>query len=106
MKRVLTALIFALSIGGFAVLPVQALADVSLSVNIGPPPLPDYPQPVIPGPGYLWTPGYWAYGPDGYFWVPGTWVLPPSPGILWTPGYWGWETGAYHWHPGYWGPHV
>ena len=29
----------------------------------------------LPGPGYIWTPGYWAYDPaDGYYWVPGTWV--------------------------------
>jgi hypothetical protein len=106
MKRVLTALIFALSIGGFAVMPTQALADVSLSVNIGPPALPDYPQPVIPAPGYLWTPGFWAYGSDGYYWVPGTWVLPPQPGVLWTPGFWAVVAGVYQWHVGYWGPHV
>jgi hypothetical protein len=106
MKRIVAALIFALSLGGLVSLPTQALADVSVSVDIGPPALPVYPQPVIPGPGYIWTPGYWAYGPEGYYWVPGTWVLPPQPGVLWTPGFWGFETGAYHWHPGYWGPHV
>ncbi|MDQ2961969.1 MAG: YXWGXW repeat-containing protein, partial [Pseudomonadota bacterium] len=56
-------------------------------------------------PGYIWTPGYWAYSPEGYFWVPGTWVLAPYVGALWTPGYWGWD-GAYIWYPGYWGPRV
>ncbi|HEY1774203.1 MAG TPA: YXWGXW repeat-containing protein [Gammaproteobacteria bacterium] len=106
MKRLLTALIVALSLGGFAVFPAQVLADVSVSVNIGPPALPDYPQPEIPGPGYIWTPGYWAYGPDGYYWVPGTWVLPPQPGVLWTPGFWFFNAGVYQWHRGYWGPHV
>jgi hypothetical protein len=79
---------------------------VGISVHIGPPALPVYVQPVCPAPGYIWTPGYWAYGPDGYFWVPGTWVLAPTPGFLWTPGYWGWGGGAYLWHAGYWGPHV
>jgi len=49
-----------------------------------------YEQPVCPGAGYLWTPGYWAYAQEGYFWVPGTWVMAPEPGLLWTPGYWGW----------------
>jgi len=63
-------------------------------------------QPVCPAPGYIWTPGYWAYGPDGYYWVPGTWIEPPMVGVLWTPGYWGWGGGVYLWHPGYWGPHV
>jgi hypothetical protein len=88
--------------------PAASSAQVaaSISVQIAPPPLPVYAQPPIPAPGYLWTPGYWAYGPAGYYWVPGTWVEPPAPGLLWTPGYWGWSNGLYAWHAGYWGPHV
>ena len=79
---------------------------VGISVRIGPPALPVYAQPICPGPGYIWTPGYWAWGDaDGYYWVPGTWVVAPV-GMLWTPGYWGWGGGVYLWHPGYWGPHV
>ena len=89
-------------------IPIGAPAQVAvgISVHIGPPALPVYVQPVCPAPGYIWTPGYWAYGPDGYYWVPGTWVLAPTPGYLWTPGYWGWGGGVYVWHAGYWGPHV
>jgi len=79
---------------------------VFVSVAIAPPPIPVYTQPICPGPGYLWIPGYWAYGFDGYYWVPGYWVLPPFVGALWTPGYWGWTNGLYVWHAGYWGPHV
>ena len=71
-----------------------------------PPPLPDYEQPPVPAPGYIWTPGYWAWAPGGYYWVPGTWVMPPSLGLLWTPGYWGFVGGVYMFHAGYWGPHV
>lgn len=79
---------------------------VGISVRIGPPALPVYAQPICPGPGYLWTPGYWAWSDDdGYYWVPGTWVVAPV-GMLWTPGYWGWGGGFYAWHPGYWGPHI
>jgi WXXGXW repeat (2 copies) len=90
-----------------ALLPVaNAAVFVGVSVNIAPPVLPVYVQPAIPAPGYLWTPGYWAWGPAGYYWVPGTWVSPPTAGVLWTPGYWGWVSGAYLWHAGYWGPHV
>src|SRR5579859_7359153 len=90
------------------VIPTETPAQVAvgISVHIGPPALPVYVQPVCPAPGYIWTPGYWAYGPDGYYWVPGTWVVAPTPGFLWTPGYWGWGGGAYLWHAGYWGPHV
>jgi len=79
---------------------------VGISVRIGPPALPVYAQPICPGPGYIWTPGYWAWSDDdGYYWVPGTWVVAPV-GLLWTPGYWGWGGGVYAWHAGYWGPHI
>lgn len=87
-------------------MPVAATAQVSLSVVIAPPPLPVYTQPPCPAPGYIWTPGYWAWGPDEYYWVPGTWAAPPAVGLLWTPGYWGWSSGVYVWNAGYWGPSV
>ncbi len=91
-----------------AILPSAARAQVSVgvSINIAPPALPVYVQPAIPAPGYIWTPGYWAWGAFGYYWVPGTWVAPPAAGLLWTPGYWGWSGGIYVWHAGYWGPHI
>jgi hypothetical protein len=79
---------------------------VGVSINLAPPELPVYEQPEVPGPGYIWAPGYWAWGDDGYFWVPGTWVLAPQPGYLWTPGYWAFVDGGYFFHEGYWGPHV
>jgi hypothetical protein len=84
----------------------QIAVGVGISVRIGPPALPVYAQPICPGPGYLWTPGYWGWNDDGgYYWVPGTWVVAPV-GLLWTPGYWGWGGGLYAWHAGYWGPHI
>jgi len=88
-------------------LPAASFAGVFVSVGIAPPALPVYTQPVCPGDGYIWTPGYWGYSDeDGYYWVPGTWVEAPEPGYLWTPGYWGWGGNAYLWHDGYWGPHI
>lgn len=89
-----------------SILPSPAVAQAVVSITVAPPVLPVYAQPVIPGPGYLWAPGYWAWGPDGYYWVPGTWVQPPEVGLLWTPGFWGWGDGVYLWHVGYWGPHI
>ncbi len=71
-----------------------------------PPPLPDYDQPPCPGPGYMWTPGYWYYGPAGYYWVPGAWVAAPYAGALWTPGYWAFVNTRYLFFPGYWGRYV
>jgi len=88
------------------VAPTASFAAVFVSVAIAPPALPVYVQPPVPGPGYIWTPGYWAYGPYGYYWVPGTWVPAPFVGALWTPGFWGWGGGAFIWHAGYWGPRI
>jgi WXXGXW repeat (2 copies) len=98
-------LLLAVIVASFvAVSPAQI--GVGISVRIGPPALPVYAQPICPGPGYMWTPGYWAWNDDGgYYWVPGTWVVAPI-GLLWTPGYWGWGGGLYLWHAGYWGPHI
>jgi hypothetical protein len=86
--------------------PAASFAGVFVSITVAPPVMPIYAQPVCPTEGYLWTPGYWAYGPAGYYWVPGVWVAPPQPGLLWTPGYWGFAGGIYGWHGGYWGPRV
>jgi hypothetical protein len=84
----------------------SAEIGIGISVRVGPPALPVYAQPLCPGPGYFWTPGYWAWSDDdGYYWVPGTWVVAPV-GMLWTPGYWAFSDGFYGWHAGYWGPHV
>jgi hypothetical protein len=88
------------------VLPSIAHAQVAISITLAPPVIPVYTQPACPVAGYLWTPGYWAWGPAGYYWVPGVWVAPPRVGVLWTPGYWGFVGGVYAWHAGYWGPHV
>ncbi len=96
----MVAVILSLSAASFAQI------GVGISVRFGPPALPVYAQPICPGAGYLWTPGYWGWNDDGgYYWVPGTWVMAPV-GMLWTPGYWGWGGGFYNWNAGYWGPHV
>src|ERR1039458_1181685 len=87
-------------------IPAISFAQIGVSIRIAPPVIPVYTQPPCPQDGFLWTPGYWAYGPVGYYWVPGVWVPPPQPGLLWTPGYWGFVGGFYGWHGGYWGTHV
>lgn len=93
-----------LAVSAFAVAPQPAQARVFISVNIAPPLLPIYEQPPLPGMGYIWAPGYWAYDyAYGYYWVPGTWIRAPYIGALWTPGYWGWGNSAYLFYPGYWG---
>jgi len=89
-------------------IPTVSNAQVGVMITIGPPPLPVYEQPLCPGDGYIWTPGYWAYGDDfdDYYWVPGTWVLAPEIGFYWTPGYWGWGGDRFVFYDGYWGPQI
>ena len=89
-------------------LPLASNAQIGIAVRIGPPPIPVYDQPICPGDGYLWTPGYWAWDDSvsDYYWVPGLWVEPPDVGLLWTPGWWGWRDGGFFFNEGFWGPTV
>jgi hypothetical protein len=93
---------------GLLTIPAQSRAQVAVGVSVqfGPPELPIYEQPLCPGEGYIWTPGYWSWGDDDYYWVPGTWVLAPEVGFFWTPGYWAWDGGGFIFYEGYWGPVV
>ena len=57
------------------VVSISAQDAELVTATVAPPPLPVYLQPPVPGPGYLWSPGYWNWDPAfGYYWVPGTWV--------------------------------
>jgi hypothetical protein len=82
-----------------------SFAQVGVRITIAPPELPAYEQPICPGDGYIWTPGYWAWDSE-YYWVPGTWVMAPEVGFLWTPGYWGWGGDGFIFNAGYWGTSV
>ena len=103
--RFIRALMFLLVVLSMS---AASLAQIGVAISIGPPPLPVYEQPLCPGDGYLWTPGYWAYDNDvsDYYWVPGTWVMAPEIGFLWTPAYWGWGGDGFVFYDGYWGPHI
>src|ERR1051326_111028 len=102
ISRSIRASLFALAL---LAISAAAFAQFSISVSFAPPELPVYEQPLLPGEGYIWTPGYWAYAgdDDGYYWVPGTWVMAPEPGLLWTPAYWSWGGNGYVFNNGYWG---
>ena len=57
-----------------------AFAQIGVSVTIAPPELPVYEQPVYPGDGYIWTPGYWAWGEEA--------VISGCPVLGWTRRKW------------------
>jgi hypothetical protein len=103
--RFIRTLLFALVV---LCMSAASFAQIGVAISIGPPPLPVYEQPLCPGDGYIWTPGYWAYDYDAndYYWVPGTWVMAPEVGFLWTPAYWGWGGDGFVFYDGYWGPHI
>lgn len=103
MRTIRTLMVFLI-----LAIPAALFGQIEIRVSIGPPTLPVYEQPVCPGDGYIWTPGYWAYDDSisDYYWVPGTWVQAPEVGYLWTPGYWGWGEGGYFFNEGYWGETV
>ena len=104
MKKLVILSIVALSLIGIQ--KIDAQVAVSAQIEVAPPEIPEYVQPACPTDGYLWTPGYWAYGAFGYYWVPGVWISPPTVGYLWTPGYWGCNNGIYAWNGGYWGSNI
>jgi hypothetical protein len=103
--RLIMLCTFAVLLAGTA---TTSAAQIRISVAFGPPALPVFEQPLCPGEGYIWVPGYWAWDPDfgDYYWVPGTWVLAPEVGYLWTPPYWAWADGGWAFYDGYWGPVV
>jgi WXXGXW repeat (2 copies) len=105
MNPVIRYLFFALFLLGVS---AASFAQVSIGISVGfaPPALPVYEQPLCPGDGYIWTPGYWAWDGSEYYWVPGTWILAPQPGFFWTPPWWGWGGAAFIFHEGFWGPQV
>jgi hypothetical protein len=57
---------------------------------------------VAPGPGFVWTDGYWGYRGNNYYWNDGRWVRPPRRGAVWVRPEWRNERGRYRFHRGYW----
>jgi len=110
MKSSLRSLMRYSTVLALVVLAMSAASfgQFRFAITFGPPAIPVYEQPICPGDGYIWTPGYWAWDDDAedYYWVPGTWVLAPEVGYLWTPPWWGWGGEVFAFHEGYWGPQV
>jgi hypothetical protein len=84
-------------------LPAMAMAEISVDLRFGAPPPP--PRRVVvaaPGPGYLWTEGYYRFDGARYLWMPGRWMRPPRHRSAWVPAHWaqrrrGWVFVEGHW---------
>jgi WXXGXW repeat (2 copies) len=59
-------------------------------------------QPVSPGPGYIWTRGYWRWTGAQYVWVPGTWIARRTAAAVWVEGHWLRRPGGWVWIAGHW----
>ncbi len=91
MKSLLTSLVF---------VAASAYGQISIGIQIGPPPPPRVVQvlPARPGPEYVWVEGYWYPVGNHYKWHAGYWTLPVYGGARWVaPRY---EGGRYF--AGYW----
>ena len=70
--------------------------------NVPPPALRVEAYGVAPGPGYVWTPGYWGWRGNAHVWVGGRWAVPPRPHARWVAPYWEGYRGRYRFHEGRW----
>lgn len=72
-------------------------------VSVGPPALTAYgPVGVAPGPGWVWTDGYYSWYGNRWIWQPGRWARPPHRGYVWRrPIYRRYHSG-YRVYPGHW----
>jgi hypothetical protein len=55
-----------------------------------------------PGPGYVWTNGYWDWRGRNWAWVEGRWMRPPRARAVWVAPEWRHEGRGYRFHRGYW----
>ena len=78
-------------------------SGVYVGTRYGPPPPPRYGfVGVAPGPGYVWTDGYWDWRGSRWYWVNGAWRRAPRARAVWVPGSWQQEHGRYRFRRGYW----
>jgi hypothetical protein len=61
-----------------------AFAQIRVNINIGPPPPRREVIIQAPNPGWVWIPGYYAYGGSNWEWRAGRWEAPPSPQHIWV----------------------
>jgi hypothetical protein len=82
--------------------PVEPAPDQPAEVVTEAPPAPQVEvQVAAPGPGFVWTPGYWGWH-GRWVWVGGRWVVPPHRHAVWVAGHWGHRGHGYVWVGGRW----
>jgi hypothetical protein len=82
--------------------PVESPVTREVVVTQAPPAVRIEAETVAPGPGYVWTGGYWRWTGTDYVWVHGAWVQRPRPAAVWVAGHWVRRTSGWVWIPGHW----
>ena len=98
MKRKLLTAAFVLTSAIFT----ACAAGGGYYVRVGPPPARYGVLGVAPGPGYVWTDGYWDWRGNNWFWVGGRWTRPPRARAVWVAPEWRREGRGWRMHRGYW----
>ena len=78
------------------------LAKVHVYVGLAPPAPVVETRPIAPGPGYMWTPGYYNWDGAHYVWVNGQWMLPPGHHHHYVAGAWVHHHRGWYYRDGYW----
>lgn len=55
-----------------------------------------------PGPGFVWTPGFYSWNGRRYVWVGGRWMRPPRGRTRFVTGAWVRSGRGWHYRPGFW----
>ena len=97
--KLLTA---ALVLAGAALAACGGYSGGAYFVQYGPPPPRYAVVGVTPGPGYVWTSGWWDWRGNNWAWVEGRWVRPPRARAVWVVPEWRHEGRGYRFHRGYW----
>ena len=103
LKHLTTQLTFAAA-SGVAALVLAAPAHAQVGVYIGtPPPALRYEaRPPLPGPGYVWTDGFYEPYGGAYRWHAGYWQRPPYAGAYWVHPHYDHYDRGWGYHEGYW----
>jgi hypothetical protein len=97
VKKTILAVLLALSLA-----PAVSMAQVGITVRVGPPaPIVEHYGPP-PHPGYVWIAGYHRWDGNRYVWVHGYYAQPPHPGAVWVPHRWEHRHGGYVLVEGHW----
>ncbi|MEO8125843.1 MAG: hypothetical protein ABJF23_33370 [Bryobacteraceae bacterium] len=97
MKRSLS---IAVLVGGLVLAGCEG--GYSVYATVPPPPGRYGVQGYAPGPGYMWTDGYYGYSGGRYVWNSGRWARPPRGRSHWEPGQWQQQGRGYRLRRGHW----